>query len=467
MAGRLDPEGVRRAGMDVSVVGLGKLGSPMAATIAAKGHRVVGVDVNERFVEAVNAGKAPVFEPGLQEMLGRTGGRLTATTDLAHAVRSTDITFVIVPTPTDHTGGFSMKYALAAAQSIGEALKQKDRYHVVVLVSTVMPGCTVAELIPTLERASGKKVPDQVGVCYSPEFIALGTVIRDFLNPDLLLIGESDPKAGQMVADFYLSVYERKPHIARMAPVNAEITKLALNTYVTTKISYANMLARLCEQFDGGDVDQVTTALGADSRIGGKYLKGAIAYGGPCFPRDNVALASLGRRLGVPVDVPVATDAINCGMVGRLKELALAKLPPGGTVGLLGLSYKPGTNVVERGQGFELAQALLADGVSVLIYDPCAMDAARPFLQGPVGYAGSAAECARKADVVLVTIPAPECKALTPADVSRQGNKKVVIDCWRVLDRSAFEAVCDYVGLGTHDVRRLLAPKLMSRGKAA
>src|SRR5262249_20317589 len=141
-------------------------------------------------------------------------------------------------------------------------------------------------------------------------------------------------------------------------------------------------------------------------------------------------------------------------LVPRLRELAMAKLPPGGKVGLLGLSYKPGTNVLERGQGFELAQSLLADGVEVVIHDPCAMDAARPFLHGAVTYAASAQECARQADVLLITIPSAEFKALTPADVTREGGKAVVIDCWRVLDRAAFSEACDYVGLGTHDVKR-------------
>jgi UDPglucose 6-dehydrogenase len=330
-----------------------------------------------------------------------------------------------------------------------------------------MPGCTAAELIPTIERASGKKVGKDIGVCYSPEFIALGTVIRDMLNPDLLLIGESDPKAGQLLTDFYLSVYDTKPYVARMAPVNAEVTKLALNTYVTTKISYANMLAQLCERLPGGNVDEVTTALGADSRIGRKYLKGSIAYGGPCFPRDNVALVSLGRRLGLTTHLPEATDTINNAQVDRLKKLATTRLPAGGTIGLLGLSYKPGTNVIERGQGFELAQSLLADGYSVVVYDPCAMESARPFLQGPVTFASDVVSCARQADALIVCTPAEEFKALNPADLIRAKGRAVVIDCWRLLDRARFSATADYVALGTSDVMHHLAVEQSKLSNAA
>ena len=175
--------------MDISVVGLGKLGSPMAACLAAKGHQVVGVDLNEKFVQAINAGKPPVFEPGLQEMLDQTGGRLRATADCEQAISQTELTFLIVPTPSLPNGVFSLKYVLDAAQTIGRALRHKDTYHVVVLTSTVMPGATGAELVPALEKASGKRCPEDFGVCYSPEFISLGSVIRDYLHPDFVLIG--------------------------------------------------------------------------------------------------------------------------------------------------------------------------------------------------------------------------------------------------------------------------------------
>ena len=263
------------------VIGLGKLGAPLAACLAAKGLTVIGVDNDPLKVDAINRHQRPVQEPGLGELLAKTHERLSATDDIEAAVRDTNITFIVVSTPSEPNGGFSLRYVDPACEAIGRALARKTEYHVVVLTSTVMPGTTGGHVRELLERVSGKRVGQNFGLCYSPEFIALGSVIRDFLNPDMLLIGESDARAGDFLKSLYADVCENKPAVARMSFVNAEITKLAVNTYVTTKISYANMLARICERLPGANVDVVTTALGNDTRIGAKYLKGALSYGGP------------------------------------------------------------------------------------------------------------------------------------------------------------------------------------------
>jgi UDPglucose 6-dehydrogenase len=438
--------------MNISVVGLGKLGSPMAACFAAKGHRVIGVDLSERFVAAVNEGRAPVFEPGLQEMIDRGRPRLSATTELAQAVAETDATFLIVPTPSTPAGHFSMDHVLTAAEGVGRGLRRKGAYHLVVLTSTVMPGDTKGQLLPALERHSGKPCGRDFGLCYSPEFIALGSVVRNFLNPDFILIGESDARAGELLADIYRGAVDNRPQVARMSFANAELTKLALNTFVTTKISYANMLAELCEHLEGGDVDVVTAALGLDARIGPKCLKGSLGYGGPCFPRDNTALVTLARRLGVPSPLPEATDQVNRHQVPRVVQLVRKHLPRGGTAGVLGLAYKTDTNFVEKSQGLEIAQALLAAGVPVVVHDPHALDGARAALQGPVRYADSAAACARAADVLVVATPDRSFRAVGAADLARVAGRATVIDCWRLLDRKELAGSCRYVGLGTADV---------------
>src|SRR5262249_2828965 len=155
--------------------------------------------------------------------------------------------------------------------------------------STVMPGSTGGEIQAELERASGRKIGPDLGLAYNPEFIALGTVVRDMLRPDFILIGESDKQTGDLLEAIYERSCDNDPAIRRMSFVNAELTKISVNTYVTTKISYANMLAEMCDRLPGADVDVVSAAVGSDSRIGSKYIKGAIGYGGPCFPRDNKA----------------------------------------------------------------------------------------------------------------------------------------------------------------------------------
>ncbi len=434
--------------MRISVIGLGKLGAPLAAVLASKGHEVIGVDVDERPVHLINQGKAPVYEPGLETLIRASQKRLSATGDYRLAVSTTDATFIIVPTPSDESGSFSLRYVLAAAESIGRALRHKEGFHLVVLTSTVMPGATGGEVLPTLERASGRRCGRDFGLCYNPEFIALGSVIHDMLNPDFVLIGESDPRAGDMLADIYRNLCDNDPPIARMNFINAELTKLAVNTFVTTKISYANMLAEICEHLPGADVDTITSALGLDSRIGRKYLKGATGYGGPCFPRDNLAFIHLARRLGVQAVLAEATDRLNRAQVARLAEIVLSRLPGGGRVGILGLSYKPNTNVIEESQGVELARYLLARGIPVVLYDPAAMDDARAVLGDNAIFASSAAECVRQADVVVLATPWEEFRAIAPSQLNYTNGRPVLVDCWRILDRRQYEAVADYVGLG-------------------
>jgi UDPglucose 6-dehydrogenase len=434
--------------VNISVIGLGKLGSPLAAVLASKGHTVIGVDLNEQFVLAVNNGKAPVIEPGLDEAIQKFHARLSATTDCQEAVGKTEVTFVIVPTPSDSDGGFSLKYVLSAAEAIGKTLRHKNEFHLVVLTSTVMPGATENEVLPALEKHSGKRCGRDFGLCYNPEFIALGSVIHDMLNPDFILIGESDPHSGDILANIHMGVCDNAPLVTKMNFVNAELTKLAVNTFVTTKISYANMLAQVCEQVPNADVDVVTSALGQDTRIGRRYLKGALGYGGPCFPRDNVAFSHLARQVGANAGLAEATDRVNREQVSWLVEIVLRHLPSNGTVGIMGLSYKPLTNVIEEAQGVQLASQLLEKNVSLVLYDPAAMTNAEAVLNGKVVFAESVEECARQADVLVITTPWDEFKALTPDQLNYSNGRPTVVDCWRILPREAYETSVNYVALG-------------------
>lgn len=433
----------------VAVIGLGKLGAPLAACLASKGFQVVGVDVSESAVGAINAGRSPVFEPGLDELIDGAQQNLSATLDYQEAVAASQATFILVPTPSDDDGSFSNRFVLEAAAAIGRVLRDKDEYHVVVVTSTVMPGTTEREVIPALEEASGKRCGEAFGVCYNPEFIALGSVIRDMLNPDAVLIGESDRKAGDLLESIYERLCDNDPPVSRMNLVNAELTKLSVNTFVTTKITFANFIARLCEQLPGANVDVVSSALGLDSRIGRKYLTGAIGYGGPCFPRDNMALSWLAEDVGVPATLARATDASNEEQIPQLIALIRSKLRDGGTVGILGLSYKPDTDVVERSQGLELAVELAQQGMNVVAWDPAATsNAARALGDAPVHLSWSVEECIQDSDVLVLTTPWDEFLSIPAQLLEREGNKRVVIDCWRALDSEKYENVTDYVPLG-------------------
>ena len=433
--------------MNISVVGLGKLGAPLAAVLASKGFPVVGTDVNRAFVDAINTGTAPVDEPRLQELIDENRERLRATPDAAAAVAETDVTFVIVPTPSDVTGGFSNDFVVSAMQSVGAGLRRKSGYHVVVITSTVMPGSTGGEIRAALEAHSGRRVGDALGLCYNPEFIALGSVVRDMLTPDMILIGESDVKAGDMLQRIYDKSCDNKPLIRRMNFVNAELTKIAVNTFVTTKISYANMIADICDRIPGADVDVVMQAVGCDSRIGPKYLRGAIGYGGPCFPRDNVAFSALARSLGARAELAEATDTLNHYQIERVLGAVQARHSGNGPVGVLGLAYKPDTSVVERSQGLGLVERLVEEGLDVIAFDPKALATAQAALRRPFHAAASAETCVRAASLVVVMTPWPEFRAV-PAEAFARSPRLTVLDCWRLLSREEIGAVADVVYLG-------------------
>jgi UDPglucose 6-dehydrogenase len=433
--------------MRIAVVGLGKLGAPLAAVLASKGNEVLGIDVNPEAVSLLNEGRAPVDEPGLQDLVTASQKRLSATTDLA-AAAGAEVSILLVPTPSDDRGAFSNEHVLAAVDEIGRGLAERDDDHVVVVASTVMPGSCDAEIRPALERASGRRVGETLGLCYSPEFIALGSVIRDMLEPDMVLIGESDPRAGDVLEQLYAGVCENDPPFRRMSLVNAELTKIAVNTYVTMKISYANALADMCERLPGADVEAVTDALGLDTRIGAKYLRGAISYGGPCFPRDNKAFGVLARDLGAEPLLAEATDAVNVSQTNRLARVVQSRLEAGSTVGILGLAYKPDTGVIDESPGIALARLLGNAGYEVRVYDPVATEAALDALEGLAEGSSSVAELLAQSDVAVIATPWREFAELPTDALEREGRRTVVIDCWRLLPDEADGGPIEIVQLG-------------------
>ena len=433
---------------NVSVIGLGKLGASMLAGFASRGLNVIGVDVNRQAVDAVNAGRAPVQETGLGEMIAANQPRIRATLSTEEAVLSSDISFVIVPTPSDERGAFTLQYARFAFKALGQALKKKSAYHVIVLTSTVLPGATRHGLLPILEQESRKKCGSDFGLCYNPEFIALGSVIRDFLNPDFYLLGESDSRAGDLLEQVHHRVSQNNAPVKRMSLENAELAKIAVNSYVTMKISFANMLADFCEHLPGGDVDLVSDALGVDQRIGRKYLTGGFGFGGPCFPRDNVALNFMGQQLGVDSSLLKANDDYNRGLSKRYVEKLSPYLPKGANVAVLGLAYKPLSHVIEESPGIYLCRALSEAGYRVIGHDNLAAPNAEVALKLTALVTDSLEEALKDADVVLVATTDKSYSSLTASQLL-QGKKAVtVVDFWRCLKHLGSDPLVRYVPIG-------------------
>jgi UDPglucose 6-dehydrogenase len=441
-----------RLKMDISVIGLGKLGLPTAACFALKGNKVFGWDNNQGFLEELWKGNCPIQEPGLKELIEEAGENLIFARNIESAVARSDITLIIVPTPSLPEGGFDNSYVMSVLESMGSILRTKVEngiFHVVDVVSTVMPGSCQKEFIPFLEEATGGKCGDDLGLIYNPEFIALGSVIKDFMNPDFVLVGESDRKSGDMMAELYMSLFRpgpyrpnvKYPSIRRMSLINAEIAKLSLNYYVTMKISYANFLAvKVCTRFPGADVDVITDAIGCDSRIGHKYLKGGLGFGGPCFPRDVRAMSQIVHK--EPYYSMFSQHEINGTVAAWIEQKVLDKEPRAQKVAILGMAYKPGTHVIEESQSVELARTFEEHGYEVHWYDRCVPSSAIPGPSFPDQ--DSLPLVIKDADVVILALPEKYRWQVIDDLVA---DDAMIIDCWRMAKDFDWKRA-RYYGLG-------------------
>jgi len=435
----------------VSIIGLGKLGACMMVSFASKGFKVIGVEIDKTRAELLKQGKTFHYEPNLNEYLNEHRSNITITDSYEEAIHNTDATFVVVNTPSDSIGAFSVEYLVPACKQIGAALRTKNSYHLVSITSTIMPGATRNDVLPALESTSGKRVGKDLGLCYNPEFIALGSVIRDFLNPDFILIGESDEKAGDLLGSIYTELM-KDPKIRRMSYENAEITKIALNSYVTMKISFANLLAEMCNKIPGADVDTITDSLGMDTRIGKKYLKGAMSFGGPCFPRDNKAFFLAAKMHGCELDLPATTDKVNRKHIEFIANMAISHCKGNGRVAILGGSYKPNTDVIEASPSIEIAKHIVSSGIKVSIHDPVAIKNIEKQYNNSFHCTETISECLDGSDVCIITTPWEQYKALTENDFKKMKGS-VVIDCWRILKRPAKDSKLKLVQLGVGNAK--------------
>lgn len=428
----------------ISVYGLGKLGCTMLACMAHKGWEVVGVDIKEEPVNSINSGKSPIYEPGVDQFIKDNKERIRATTDPIQAALDTDVSFIIVPTPSKKDGSFTNQYVEAAVKSIGTALREKSSYHLVVITSTVMPGSTES-MVELLEDTSGKICGEHFGVCYNPDFIALGKIIHDFLNPDMILIGESDKGAGDILSDIHARLIYNSPEIHRMSFHNAELAKIGLNSYCVLKICFANIIGEICENMPTGDADQVLNAIGSDNRVGRKYFKQGLAACGPCFPRDNRALKQLSKSIGVDNTFAPISDEINdYHKKTRIPNLILNILheKSSNEISILGVAYKENINVIEESASIELIKQLSSKGIIVRVYDPACKEVAQKELNDYpwVIFTDSAKECLKGASICFIGTPWDEFKNMTAQDfIVPMNSNPVIFDSWGIYKGSEIE----------------------------
>ncbi|VWX57559.1 putative GDP-mannose 6-dehydrogenase [Sphingorhabdus sp. 109] len=356
----------------LSVIGLGKVGLPLAANLASAGSPVFGYDpdpVRRDLLSSHDPQQDEIFyENGLSHALKEGAVNLTAVDNMAEAILASAISFVIVPTPSLQNGSFSLSFVESVCSEIGKTLRSKAEDHLIVLVSTVSPASVADTIVPVLERASGKTCGKGFSFCYSPALIALGDVIKGFAEPDFAFVGEVDENGADQLNAFYSDRLPPETPIHRMSAESVEIAKLALNNFLTMKIGFSNLIGHLCDRTPNADVHDVLGALGNDTRIGGKFLNAGMGFGGPCLPRDNAALSASLSSVDLEPYLPEAIARSNMDHTTRLAMIA----DPHRNVGVIGLGYKAASPVTLDSAAIALCNILIERGRNVYAFDPLA-----------------------------------------------------------------------------------------------
>ena len=374
--------------MNVSVVGSGYVGTSVAGCLADLGHDVTAIDIDPDIVEQLNAGETPIHEPGLPELIEEyAGDRLRATTEHA-ALRESDLTFVAMQTPSREDGSIDLSIVEAGIRDVGEALAEKDGYHLVVVKSTIIPGVVEERLVPVLEEASGRTAGEGFGVAVNPEFQSQGSAVEDFMHPDKLVFGTeddtadaegsnrpADERALDLLNELYAPLIERNDGgvpVVETGRREAAMIKYANNVFLASKISTINEIGNVCKEFDV-DAYEVADAIGLDERIGAKFLRSGVGWGGSCFPKDTDALRAAARSEDYEPVLLDAVVAVNDRQPMRMLELLERHVDVAGErVAVLGLAFKPGTDDIRGSRATLVIEGLLERDAEVVAYDPTA-----------------------------------------------------------------------------------------------
>ena len=423
--------------MKIAIVGSGYVGLVSGACFADFGHDVVCIDKDDAKIERLLAGKMPIYEPGLDELVARNvrDGRLTFTTDLANGIADCRAIFIAVGTPSRRGDGHAdLSFVHAVASEVGANLKSPA---VVVTKSTVPVG--TGDEVERLLREADPGV--QFAVASNPEFLREGAAIDDFKRPDRIVIGTEDPWAREVMSEVYRPLFLNKSPILFTTRRSAEIIKYAANAFLATKITFINEMADLCEKV-GGNVQDVARGIGLDNRIGPKFLHAGPGYGGSCFPKDTLALLKTAEDFDSPLRIVEAVSKVNESRkraMGRKVIEALGDNPRGKRVALLGLTFKPNTDDMRDAPSIAIAQALTDAGVEVLAYDPEGMELAQP-LMPDVQMKRDPYEAATDADAVVIVTEWDAFRALDFVRIRSVAKAPVVIDLRNIYEPDEMRA---------------------------
>ena len=415
--------------MKIAMIGLGKLGLPVSCAMALAGHQVYGYDVNLEKCNRYRSGKSELYEPNFDLVLELALDiQLRIVDSMELAIESAEIIFIAVPTPSTSEGYFDTSYAEGALQKVAEVMLGVDHYQVIAVISTVLPETMRNQFFPLVKNILGP--PTSYGLCYNAQFIAMGSVIEDFLNPEFMLIGEYDKVSGDVLEKFYRQINPRMK-LFRTTLENAEIIKMAYNTFIGLKIVFANTVLEICDIIPNADCDVVANAfsLATDRLISDRYLTGGMGDGGPCHPRDQRALDWLAQKLELsanPFSFISEARELQMEYIADvvLEEQKASELP----VVIMGLTFKPNTNLLDDSPSLLLARLLIEKDLDPYLYDPVMPTATAPLPDGP-----------------LVYILATQWPEFTKYDF-KPGS--VIVDPWRMLKQAPKDCMWRPIGVG-------------------
>lgn len=446
----------------IAILGTGYVGLVAAAVFAERGFNVLTSSQSEEKVDTINRGKAPFYEKDLDAVIEKAvgTGKLRAVLGRREAVLNSDIFFIAVGTPSLMSGEADLSLIKETATEIGNALRDKDTYSLVVARSTIVPGTTINVIIPLLEQHSGKKAGEDFGVCMSPEFLRQGAAVEDTSKPDSVVIGELDQRSGEFMENFCSQLYAGQDvPFLRMGLESAEMVKYGRNTFLAMNISYINEMARIAESIPGIDIYEVVKGVGADWRINPVFLNAGCGYGGSCFPKDVKALISFAQLRDLSPILLETVEEVNLQQAAHTVRLAKQELGgelKGKRIALLGLSFKPDTDDMREAPSIKVANHLFSEEAEIVAYDPKAIQNARDkFIKDTIkiSYAESIEDCLRDADCCIVVTEWDEFKELTADTFNRCMKRSVVIDARRIFDASFRKEVAVYRGIGLGDER--------------
>jgi len=447
--------------MKIAIVGTGYVGLVTGAGLAVLGHHVTCVDKDAKRVGKINCGVAPFFEPGLNKLVaGAVADQtLKATTDVTSPVIDADVVLIAVGTP-DHEGRIDLSQIETAASEIGAVLRDKAAYTVIAVKSTVVPGTTDGVVLKALERTSGKRAGAEFGLCMNPEFLREGSAVEDFTKPDRIVIGAIDARAAEVFARIYEKFECPKPFVSLR---NAEFCKYASNALLATLISFSNEMAALCEATPGADVEVALDCVHLDRRlspiVNGRritpgilsYIRPSSGYGGSCFPKDVAALRAFARDRGVDATLLNAVSAVNDRRTAAVLDLAESRFGAfkGKRVGVLGLTFKSGTDDLRHSPAVTLTEQIIKRGGDVAVYDPIATEMARSAFGDKVRYATGALEAVKGADITVIGTAWPEWSELNWAAVKSAMRGNIVFDARNSLRMVTLDPGLVRIQIGT------------------